>query len=133
MYEAGLLLAAGVGFLSLLLGSRTAIPLLASFGLSYFLCWLQVPFDPFLWMTIDMAVILCIVHSRMTHADVAVLALFIPAWFAYWLPPETRNAIVWTVMVGQFLLVFPPHKACLTIQRFTGKGKSNDNLEFAHV
>lgn len=133
MYEAGLWIAAGIGCLSLLLGQRTAIPLLASFGLSYMLCRYNVPFDPVLWIMIDLAVILCIVHAKMTHVDAAVLALFLPAFIGYQLSPEPRNAISWAVVVSQFLLVFPPRKACLTLQRFLSKGKSNDNMEYAHA
>lgn len=108
MYEAGLWIAAGIGCLSLLLGSRTAIPLLASFGLATYLCWKQVDFRPEIWAGIDIAVILAIVAiSELRRSEWLIIYLFGVAWIGYAFPPETRFWISWAVVIAQFLLTMP--------------------------
>lgn len=134
MYEAGLWIAAGIGFLSLLLGSRTAIPLLASFGLVAALCYSGVRFEPAVWLLIDFAVILCIVSNpKMNQADLIILCLFFPAWVAYWLPADMRAALLWGVIVGQFVLTFPLVKVCNCIGRTIDKiRRDGPGMEFSY-
>lgn len=108
MYEAGLWIAAGIGFVSLLMGQRTAIPLLASFGLSAFLCWKQVHFYPEVWVAIDIAVILAIVAiTELRRSEWLIIYLFAAAWIGYAFPPEIRFWTSWAVVIAQFLLTMP--------------------------
>lgn len=116
MFEIGLYLAALVGVASLWLRNWTALPLLASFALVTAMCRYEVDFNPLYWMAIDIAVfvailVIAVLRSRWLYSDAAILALFVPAAIAPLFAPELRDAILWAVVVSQFLLTFQPDRA----------------------
>lgn len=90
--------------------NRTAWVLLASAGLCLALARAHVPFNPVIWMLIDLAVILLIVRPKMTYPDCVILALFAPAWVFYLLPDAARYGGSLVVVVVQFLLTAPLHR-----------------------
>lgn len=105
--QALLWLAVACGIAGALTGNRTAWPLLASVGLCKALEWLHVSFDPALWLVIDFAVIAVIVRRDMKPTDWIVLALFAPAWAAYFLPDPARYNLSLAAVSLQLLLTFP--------------------------
>jgi hypothetical protein len=100
-------LAVACGCVSALTGNRTAWALLASVGLCFGFGYAEVPFNFVVWVLIDLAVALTIIRPTMTKADCVILALFIPAWCFYLLPPDTRFWGSFVVVVAQLVLTFP--------------------------
>lgn len=103
-------LAVACGVVSAATGNRTAVVLLASVGLCLALDYLAVSFSFPLWLLIDLAVVLAIIRPAMTKTDCVIIALFIPAWCFYLLPPETRFWGSFVVVVTQLALTFPLRK-----------------------
>jgi len=100
------------GCVSVLMGNRTAIPLLASMAFSVALIYAGVPFNFFFWWMIDLAVIFTIICMGMQKreidmCDFAVIGLFAPAWIAYQMGGEIRFWGSIIVVVMQFAIVFP--------------------------
>ncbi len=95
------------GCVAALRGNRTAWALLASVAFTSGITLAGVPFHPVLWMMIDLMVILAILHPKMTLCDLAVIALFIPAWALYALMPPWAPDVVTLIVVAQFLMTFP--------------------------
>ena len=100
-------LAVACGVASAATGNRTAWALLASVGLCFAFDYARVPFNFVLWLLIDLGVVLVIIRPRMTKTDCVILALFIPAWCFYLLPPDTRFWGSFVVVVAQLALTFP--------------------------
>lgn len=107
MIEIVFWLAVACGVVSASTGNRTAWALLASVGLCFALSYAQVPFSFILWLMIDLAVVLVIIRPAMTKTDCVIIALFIPAWCFYLLPPDTRFWGSFVVVVAQLVLTFP--------------------------
>jgi hypothetical protein len=99
-------LAVACGCVSALTGNRTAWALLASVGLCFVFDYAGVPFSFPLWLLIDLAVILAIIHPRMSKADCIVVALFVPAWVGYLLPDQQRFQMCLWVVVTQLALTY---------------------------
>jgi len=85
----------------------TAAALLCSFVFSTMLCRLGVEFNFVLWVAIDLAVILCIIHPKMRKRDIVVLALFMPIWVIYLCVPRWGAQAVDLLIALQMLLTFP--------------------------
>lgn len=100
-------LALACGVVSAATGNRTAWALLASVGLCFGFEYFAIPFNFVVWMLIDLAVVAAIIRPAMTAADCVILALFIPAWCFYLLPPDTRFVGSFVVVVAQLALTFP--------------------------
>jgi hypothetical protein len=100
-------LAVACGVISAATGNRTAWVLLASVGLCFAFGELRIPFNFIIWVLIDLAVILAIIRPTMTKADCIILALFVPAWCFYLLPPDPRFWGSFVVVVAQLVFTFP--------------------------
>lgn len=129
LYDAGLWAAAGFGLVALLMGNRTAAPLLASFIVSTALCAFGA-FNVALWLLIDAVVVGCIIAGPTTRVDRLVVALFPPAWFAYFFLDEPwLGFVTWAVVVGQFLLVFPWARVCRGLRGAAGDFVEKDDFD----
>jgi hypothetical protein len=131
MIEAAFWLAVACAVAGTFAGNRTAWALLASVGMCLGLEHFAVPFNFFLWLLIDLAVILIIIRPEMTVADVVVLALFIPAWVSYLLPPEPRFGVSMAVVIAQLALVFPAETVRRGIVRLFERGRARNFDEMA--
>lgn len=143
MFDAGLWLAGMIACTAFCRSGRAAhlrllsllrtppFVLLASLALSTGLDWAQVPFNGAIWVLIDIGVILAILRRGMTHADLAVIALFIPAWAGYLLPDPIRFWLSWSVVVTQFMLTVPKSRPITftTVRRL--KDKADDIIRMA--
>jgi hypothetical protein len=107
MVEAAFWLAVACAVVGAFAGNRTAVVLLASVLLCIGLDQAEVAFNFLFWVLIDCVVILAIVRRGMTYADVAVIALFAPAWVFYLLPDPMRFYGSMAVVIGQLVLTFP--------------------------
>lgn len=107
MLEAALYTALGCAAISALAGSRTAWVLLASVAFCLALGEAGVPFHPVYWMMFDLVVVAFIIRPKMTHADCAILSLFIPAWVFYLLPDDQRYLGSMLVTIAQLFLTAP--------------------------
>jgi hypothetical protein len=119
MLDTLLWLAIASGLVSTITRNGTAYALLASVAVCLALQNAEAPFDPVLWMAIDVVVMLAIVRPGMTRADWLVMILFAPAWVGYLLPPDPRYLIGTLVVIVQFLAIFPTKRvlsrACRTL------------------
>lgn len=89
-------------------GSAPARPLIASAALICALTTAEVPFDLFLWVTIDVAVIYAIERtSQVGAAEKAIFALFPPAWVLYHMQPPGWSEAISVIVSLQFLLTVP--------------------------
>jgi len=102
--------AVAFGGVAALMGSRTALALLAGTAVQTALELFGAPFYPWLWMLVDLWVIGAIVGLRMSVSDAFVVALFVPAWAFYFIDGDMAYAGSVTVCSGQFLLAFPWRK-----------------------
>lgn len=121
-------IAVACGVLGAVTGNRTAWILLASVGLCLALDRYQVPFNFVLWLLIDLVVILAILRPDLTKADCVVLALFVPAWVFYLMPPDTRFTGSFAVVVAQLLLTFPAEAMRKGVKRFY-HGRDHDHFD----
>jgi hypothetical protein len=92
-------------------GDRTAGALLASLAYSEALELSGTPFSPFLWGMADLCVLAVIERPYITLRDELISALFIPAWFSYFLDPLQLYETGMAVVMAQFILVCIPAKA----------------------
>jgi hypothetical protein len=116
MLDAVFAFAVALGGVAALLGSRTALALLCGTFVDKALTVLGVPFDPNLWMAVDLMVmaaigINAILRLALDRTDKVVLALFLPAWWFYYIDGWNGYAGSVAVCSSQFLLVFPWGKA----------------------
>lgn len=116
--QAAFWIAVACGAISALTGNRTAWALLASVAMCIGLDHFAVPFNFVLWILIDLVVILFIIRPTMTATDCVILALFVPAWVFYLLPPEPRFLGGFVVVVMQLLLTFPADVICGAVSRY---------------
>lgn len=107
MLEAVFAFAVLSGGLAALRGNRAAIALLASTGFTFWLTLAGVPYNPWLWIAVDLAAILFIWRPGMTVADALVVALYAPGWALYFLDGEEAYAASVMVSSAQFLLAVP--------------------------
>lgn len=107
MVEAAFWLAVACAVTGVLAGNRTAVVLLASALLCVGLDQAEVAFNFLFWLLIDCVVILAIIRRGMSYADVAVIALFAPAWVFYLLPDPLRFYGSVVVVIAQLVLTFP--------------------------
>lgn len=107
MLDAVFLGALVCGCVAALKGNRAAWALLASTAFTSGITTAGVPFHPVLWMMIDLAVVLAILHPKMTLCDIGVIALFIPAWVIYATMPPWASEAVTLIVAAQFLMTFP--------------------------
>jgi hypothetical protein len=107
IYEAGLVISAVAGCLAIVLGNRTAVPLMAGLVFSLFAGWLGVPFTVVLWMFVDsvmMLGIIAFVWRRATWFDAVIVGLFFPAWVLYQMEDPLRCYGTTAIVTLQFLL-----------------------------
>jgi len=112
MLDAVFLVALVCGCVAALKGNRTAWALLASTAFTATITVAGVPFNPFVWALIDLAVVVAILHPRMTVCDVGVAVLFIPVWCLYMERPTWISPAVTLIVSLQFLLTFPVPAVC---------------------
>jgi hypothetical protein len=120
MIDAAFWFAVLFGLVAALSGNRTAWPLLASAAFSYGLDMAGVSFDWIWWLLIDFAVIAAIIlplAARPSKADIAILALFLPAWGFYAAPDPWRFWGATSVVIAQLLLTFPAANAWRRIKQ----------------
>ncbi len=129
-------LAAVVGLLA---GNRTAMVLLASLIYSSILCWAKVPFNPALWIAIDLIAIMWIVilwADRVGRGlygktrDIAILALFAPMWAMYFSAVDWRAGAIDIMIALQMFMTLPWKRAGACIKSFILRGKSGANGGF---
>lgn len=118
MIDALFLVAVLCGFAAAWCGDRTAWALLASAALTSALGWAEVPFMPWLWFGIDVAVIGAIAWRRqLTASDIAVVALFLPVWCLYAADLPYAGAGVNLIVSVQLMLTFPYRRAWARAKR----------------
>lgn len=98
-------------------GKRSAIALLASTALTCLFVWAEVPFNIGLWLLIDVAVIATVASRPLGVAEVAILALFIPAWVLYAEPDAFANEATTLIVSAQLLLASPWRWAWRKVRR----------------
>jgi hypothetical protein len=124
MIDALLVFAVLCGCLGAHRGSRAAMALLASTALTSALLWQEVPFNPWLWLAIDAAVIVAAVWRPLTVAKVLIVVLFIPSWVFYVDRDNPAGPNVSTLAVSaQLLLTFPFREARQVIPRIIARWK----------
>lgn len=109
--------------------NMTAAALLATNAFTIGLDRLGVPFNFVLWIVVDLAAILCIMHPTMTRRDVAVIALFGPAWVLYLVQGEWPTNATKAVVSAQMLLTFPVKRSLAYIRQLTDKIRERDDLK----
>lgn len=110
-----------MGCIGALYGNRFAWPLLASAAVSTALRLAQTPFMPLAWMAIDLAVILGMVviwwlniregMSPLKERELAIIALFLPAWALYFWQPQWWVTAVELIVAAQLIASFPHRRA----------------------
>lgn len=137
--------AVACGVAGALTGNRTAWALLASVAYCLAMDWLGVAFNPFLWLMVDLAVCLAILlpvipkfarffpKLRVSSADVAILALFGPAWIGYLMEPDVRYQIGFAVVVTQLLVTFPSCAAWRLLTRASSDMAGKDDFDLMAV
>ncbi|MBO9602535.1 MAG: hypothetical protein J7496_08515 [Novosphingobium sp.] len=88
----------------------TAMVLLCSFAFSTAICALGVDFNFILWVSIDLAVVLCIIGPAMRHRDLVILGLFLPVWLIYLIMPSWGAQAVDIIVALQMLITFPARR-----------------------
>ena len=120
MTQALIILAAGLGVVGALSGNRAAYPLLASLALCQALPALGLEFDMLFWIAVDVAVIVAISCMSFQRRNLAVIALFLPAWGFYLADPGLRFWGTLWVVVLQMALTLP----WLRIKLVSDKGRT---------
>jgi len=92
-------------------GDIAARALLASLLYAEALDRLHIPFNPLLWGLADLCVLAAIERPLMTLRDELIAALFIPAWFSYFLDPYQLYQVGMTVVIAQLVLALIPARA----------------------
>lgn len=107
MIDTLFLMALLCGCIAAMRGNRTAWALLGSAIFTSVITLAGVPFNSFLWMLIDLAVVMLIMHARMSVCDTIILMLFIPAWCLYVVDGWFVYYAVSLIVTLQFLLTWP--------------------------
>jgi hypothetical protein len=117
-------LAAGLAIAGLRRGNWTALPLLGSVAFCLIVRAAELPFSEPLWIAVDLAVIagvgwplLPIIRARAWMwlrafwRELAIVALFVPGFYAYTLTEEPAHIVSSLVATAQLLVTVP--YACL--------------------
>lgn len=126
-----MLIAACAALTGALTRNLTATVLLGSFVFSTALCRLDVPFNFVLWITIDLVAILIVMRPHMTGRDVAVIAMFGPAWVLYLTQPSWWGHAVNLIVASQMFLTFPLRRASALVRRFLQSTRDDGNMKLA--
>lgn len=116
--------------------NRAPWALLASLAVCLFVLEpFKVPFNPVIWIAIDLAVAAAIIRfpmSDMPTRDIVVLALFFPGLAFYTMEPEVRYQGGLAVVITQLLLTFPAVgvRDWLRARLNRGHGNGSDRLSF---
>lgn len=108
----------------------TAWVLLGSLVLSEALCWLEVPFNPILWMVIDWLVMSCIIRPGMRYRDLVIIATFLPIWALYIVQPEWWVDAIKVMVAAQMFLTFPMRRALAASQAWLIRLRDEDDNNF---
>jgi hypothetical protein len=111
----------------------TAAALLGSFAFSTTLCELGVPFNPILWMVIDVVVILFIIRPDMKRRDLVILAIFLPIWALYITMPPWASTVIDGLVVAQMLLTFPVRRTWGASQAFIARLRDDNGMKMVRA
>lgn len=128
LFDALLLIAVLAAAAGVVARNMTAAALLGSNAFTYTLSALGVPFSFVLWMAVDLAAVLCIIHPAMTRRDTAVLALFAPAWALYQIEAEWPTAASKAIVSAQMLLTFPVMRTLSASRHWVARMRERDDL-----
>ena len=126
-FEIPLWLGAAVSGIALLLGNRTAAPLLASYGLTTVLCAIGY-YNIAVWLLIDSVVIAIIAARKTTLGDKIILSLFPVAWVGYALESITF-IVTWAVVMAQFLITVPWQRLARGLAGAAPKVRDHDDFD----
>lgn len=87
--------------------SRTATLLLIKEAVAAGLLLVGVDYDPWLWLAIDLAVVVNLIRPTNTLTDDFINVSFIPIWAFYFFGGPETATVISLIVTLQFLLIFP--------------------------
>lgn len=88
--------------------TRTSLAVAVGNAFAWALDSLGVPFDLWIWVGIDLAMLAFIVRKQMSIADTLITLLFLPSWVAYFLPQDALFWGPWWFSLTQLILCLLP-------------------------
>lgn len=111
---------------------RTALILLASFIVSKTMCNMEVPFNPWLWTAIDLAVGGAIIWYAKGARDRIIVAMLAPAIVLYHTQPDWWAFVVNLIVAAQMAMTFPTSLFRKFLRRAVAVSKGFDPWEPFH-
>jgi predicted anti-sigma-YlaC factor YlaD len=100
--------------------NRTALVLVGSAGVAAALPLIGVPFDPLLWTSIDLAVVVLLMQPKYSVSDALIVTLFVAIWPTYTTNDPTAIMVGTALVIVQFLLAIGAPALCVRIARRFG-------------